>query len=139
MGLRDLNCETAQKHLVMIWPDSLFLLLLASYSYGEEIKVPSWEMGMKPFSKCVSPGDKVTFTWDPEGSHNVEKVTKAQFSSCSKFEATDVDSSGSFTWTAPAKPDVYYFVCSVGDHCKEGSMKAEIKVAKKLLEKKRKR
>ena len=79
----------------MIWPDSLFLLLLASYSSGEKIKVPSWEMGMKPFSKCVSPGefkttgfyfmftvqsagDKVTFTWDPEGSHNVEKVNKWQ-------------------------------------------------------------
>ena len=61
------------------------------------------------------------------------KVTKKQFTSCSKFKSPEVDSSGSFTWTAPAKPEViksqllqciillfkvYYFVCSVGDHCK---------------------
>ena len=34
------------------------------------------------------------------------KVTKKQFTSCSKFKSPDVDSSGSFTWTAPAKPEV---------------------------------
>ena len=71
----------------MIWGLSLVLILLASSSSGDKIKVP-WKMGMKPFTKCISPGKlttifsyffpgaKVTFTWDPKGSHNVEKVNK---------------------------------------------------------------
>ena len=69
--------------------------------------------------------------------HSWVKVTKKQFTSCSKFKKPDVDKSGTFTWTAPAKPGVrtnqisafylsciifplkvFYFVCSVGDHCK---------------------
>ena len=75
----------------MIWGLSLVLILLANANAkaGDKIKVPAWKMGMKPFTKCVTPGKltptvvsllfpgaKVTFTWDPKGSHNVEKVNK---------------------------------------------------------------
>ena len=88
-------------YIGMIFGVCVGLLLLGSPSFGEDIKVPSWTMGMKEFSKCVKPGQyksvssvsqtvrsrylreflshfcsgtKMSFEWDPEGFHNVEKV-----------------------------------------------------------------
>ena len=43
-------------HIGMIFGVCLGLLFLGSPSLGEDIKVPSWKMGMKEFSKCVKPG-----------------------------------------------------------------------------------
>ena len=43
-------------YIGMIFGVCLGLLFLGSPSLGEEIKVPSWKMGMKEFSKCVKPG-----------------------------------------------------------------------------------
>ena len=43
-------------YIGMIFVVCLGLLFLGSPSLGEEIKVPSWKMGMKEFSKCVKPG-----------------------------------------------------------------------------------
>ena len=43
-------------HIGMIFVVCVGLLFLGSPSFGEEIKVPSWKMGMKEFSKCVKPG-----------------------------------------------------------------------------------
>ena len=48
------NWELGQ--IGMIFVVCLGLLFLGSPSLGEEIKVPSWKMGMKEFSKCVKPG-----------------------------------------------------------------------------------
>merc|ERR1719318_1234912 len=93
------------------------------------VEVP-WTMGMKPFKKCVTPGTNVTISWNPEDHHNVEKVTKDVFDSCSGFKYTEVDRTGLYIWTAPSFPCTTYLVCSVGFHCAEGNMKATIKVAK---------
>ena len=43
-------------HIGMIFVVCVGLLFLGSPSFGEVIKVPSWTMGMKEFSKCVKPG-----------------------------------------------------------------------------------
>ena len=49
----------------MIWGLSLVLILLANANAkaGDKIKVPAWKMGMKPFTKCVTPGKLTTGLW----------------------------------------------------------------------------
>ncbi|CAI0384719.1 unnamed protein product [Linum tenue] len=71
-----------------------------------------WAQGTK-----FHAGDKLFFTY-PKGVHNVYKVNQKQFQNCDITSATKKYTSGGDTITL--KRGTSWFICGVGDHCKNG-------------------
>ncbi|CAI0384721.1 unnamed protein product [Linum tenue] len=62
-------------------------------------------------------GDKLFFKY-PKGVHNVYKVNQKQFQNCDIASATKKYTSGGDTITL--KSGTSWFICGVGDHCRNG-------------------
>ncbi|BBN05631.1 hypothetical protein MPTK1_3g14680 [Marchantia polymorpha subsp. ruderalis] len=61
------------------------------------------------------------------GEHNVVQVSKADYDSCSSRKPIKTYSSGNDK--VSLKPGTYYFICGIGNHCKN-NMKVTISVSK---------
>jgi FtsP/CotA-like multicopper oxidase with cupredoxin domain len=90
----------------------------------------NWWLHMSPATRCVKPGNTVTWNWVFK-DHNVNLITEKQYDQC------DVDNSdhntGDYVWPPPgtsAAPGTYYFACGRGGgyHCNHG-MKAKVTVS----------
>ncbi|KAH7546345.1 hypothetical protein FEM48_Zijuj01G0190900 [Ziziphus jujuba var. spinosa] len=68
-------------------------------------------------------GDKLDFKWN--GPHNVAKVTKEEYESCT---ATSADVSESSVVLPLTSAGTHYFICTVGKHCEHGQ-KLAVKIS----------
>ncbi|KAL4654119.1 hypothetical protein ACB092_01G355700 [Castanea dentata] len=68
-------------------------------------------------NKTFYAGDKLSFNWT--GSHTIRMShTAAEYDNCSKDPAIVIGSP--FVLTPNASEPLYFFYCTVNDHCKRG-------------------
>ena len=92
-----------------------------------------WEFGLPPTPqfKCIKPGSGIPFNSKTIRSHNVNRISKADFESCTVNNPTPHGSSDPIP--APGlQPGYNYYACGIGGgpqgHCGLGNMKAIVYV-----------
>ena len=97
----------------------------------------NWHYGMEPFRGCAKPGTYVHLrtykkklftgsmvTFNFISGHNVNKLTKSEYGSCTTHNHTGV--SGPVEEPAHPENEHFYFACGVSNHCENGGMRADI-------------